>query len=75
MVVGMTALEVLELVRDLASQEWQEPDGSRKCAVDNRGRRLWFLSEDLMAEVRSAIAAAEHGSPVRSPYLDQEHQS
>ena len=51
-------LEALQLVVDLASQEWQESDGSRKCATDNQGRRLWFISPDMIDEVRAAIAKA-----------------
>lgn len=51
-------LEALDLITSLASQEWQEPDGSRKGATDNQGRRMWFISADVMQEARAAILKA-----------------
>jgi hypothetical protein len=54
----LTVLEALQLVVDLSSQEWQEADGARKGATDNQGRRLWFISPDVMNEARAAIAKA-----------------
>lgn len=48
--------EALGLVCDLASQEWQEADGSRRGATDNSGARLWFIGGDVM---QAAVAARE----------------
>lgn len=48
--------EALLIVTELASQEWQEQDGSRKGATDNDGRRLWFISEAAMESARAALA-------------------
>jgi hypothetical protein len=56
---SLTKREVLELVRDCSSQEWQQPDGKLMGATDNQGRRLWFISEDVMQAVRHSL--------VRSP--------
>ena len=58
-------LEAAELVSDLASQEWQEPDGRRCGAVDNFGKRLWFIGDDLMQELRLAITDAKRTKPRR----------
>lgn len=52
-------LEALELVADLASQEWQESDGVRRAAIDNFGERQWFIGNDVMAAARAAIAKAK----------------
>lgn len=49
--------QALGLVIDLSSKEWQESDGSRKGATDNQGRRLWFISPDVMQAVVAALAA------------------
>ena len=54
MTTKFTPIEVLELICDTASQEWQESNGERKGAIDNQGRRLWFIGEDIMQEVRKA---------------------
>ena len=51
----LTMREALELVRDCSSQEWQQPDGKRMGATDNSGRRMWFISEDVMQAVHEAI--------------------
>lgn len=51
--------EALGLVCDLASQEWQEEDGSRKAATDNSGARLWFVSADVMQAARRALGNEE----------------
>lgn len=51
-------LQVIELVSDLSSQEWQDADGKRHAATDNQGRRFWFISEDVMQAVRSVRAKA-----------------
>jgi hypothetical protein len=52
-------LEALKLVVDLSSQVWQEPDGTHKCALDNQGRRVWLINQDVMDEVVEAINRAE----------------
>jgi len=52
-------LAALSLISHLSSQEWQEPDGTRKGATDNQGKRMWFVSDDVMREIRAAIAKAE----------------
>ena len=44
--------EVIEMVADLSSQEWQERDGTRKGATDNFGNRMWFISDSVMREVK-----------------------
>jgi acyl-CoA-binding protein len=49
-------VEALSLVTDLSSQEWQQPDGKRMGATDNQGRRMWFISEDVMQTARALIA-------------------
>lgn len=51
----LTTRDVLELVRDCSSQEWQQPDGKRMGATDNSGRRMWFITEDVMQAVREAL--------------------
>jgi hypothetical protein len=50
------ALAALEIICDLASMEWQEPDGSRKGAVDNWGERLYFVSKELIEGARAILA-------------------
>lgn len=52
-------LELMQLVNDCASQEWQDPDGKKKAAVDNSGHRLWFISEPVMQEIKTALAEAK----------------
>lgn len=54
-------LDALRLVVDLSSQEWQESDGRRMGATDNQGRRLWFISIDVMEEARAVVAKATKG--------------
>lgn len=44
--------DVIEMVADLSSQEWQERDGTRKGATDNFGGRMWFISDSVMWEVK-----------------------
>ncbi len=58
---SLSLLDVLQLVRDCSSQEWQEADGSRKGATDNSGKRMWFITESVMEEVRAAIVRATGG--------------
>lgn len=50
-------LETLQLVVDLASTEWQNITGKRCCTVDNQGRRLHFISEDVIQAVRDELEA------------------
>lgn len=50
-------VEAAGLVADLASTEWQEPDGSRKGATDNFGKRMYFVSAELIDGLRAALAA------------------
>jgi hypothetical protein len=54
----LTMREALELVRDCSSQEWQQPDGKRMGATDNSGRRMWFITEDVMQAVRDVLSPA-----------------
>lgn len=54
--------DALALVADLSSQEWQDEAGKRYAATDNQGRRFWFITEDVMQEVRAAIARATQPS-------------
>jgi hypothetical protein len=63
----LTLREALELVRDCSSQEWQQPDGKRMGATDNEGRRMWFITEDVMQAVRAALskAGATHDEGVK----------
>lgn len=51
--------EALELNRNLASQEWQEREGRRMAATDNRGNRLWFVSNEIMEVAREALSKKE----------------
>ena len=51
------ALDALELVKDCSSQEWQQADGKRMAATDNQGRKFWFITQDTMEFVSSALAA------------------
>jgi hypothetical protein len=55
----LTMRDVLELVRDCSSQEWQQPDGKRMAATDNQGRRFWFITDDVMQVVRHALGKHE----------------
>ena len=48
--------DVIEMVADLSSQEWQERDGTRKGTTDNLGKRMWFISDSVMQEVKKASA-------------------
>jgi hypothetical protein len=64
--------DVLELVRDLSSQEWQDASGKRFGATDNQGRRLWFISEDVMHEVRAALASAPQAVRMDSTRITQQ---
>jgi hypothetical protein len=57
----LTMREALELVRDFSSQEWQQPDGKRMGATDNSGRRLWFITDDVMQAVRKSLAGDRNG--------------
>jgi hypothetical protein len=57
----LTTREALELVRDCSSQEWQQPDGKRMGATDNQGRRMWFITENVMQAVCAALIASEGG--------------
>ena len=66
----ITALDALELVRDLASQEWQSEDGKRHTAVGNDGKRFWFITDDVMQEV-SAILAAHEAKKQQQDHLTQ----
>lgn len=50
-------IAVIELVNDTASQEWQESDGRRMAATDNSGKRMWFISDDVMQELKAAYKA------------------
>lgn len=50
-------LETLQLVVDLASTEWQNSTGKRCYTVDNQGRRLHFISEDVIQAVRDELEA------------------
>lgn len=52
-------IAVVELVNDTASQEWQETDGRRMAATDNSGNRMWFISDDVMQELKSVFKAAK----------------
>lgn len=67
-----TMREALDLVRDLSSQEWQQPDGKRMGATDNQGRRMWFITEDVMQVVRDSLgemaspAPSGQGDPMRA---------
>lgn len=57
----LTMRDALELVRDCSSLEWQQPDGKRMGATDNQGRRMWFITEDVMRAVRKALGVTtEH---------------
>ena len=56
---ALTTREVLRLIVDCSSQEWQEPNGKRMGATDNMGRRMWFISDDLMKEAHAALARVE----------------
>lgn len=51
--------ELIMLVADLSSQEWQERDGARKGATDNFGNRMWFISDSVMQEVKKMRAKLE----------------
>jgi hypothetical protein len=51
--------DALEIICDTASTEWQESDGSRKGAIDNRGERLYFVSKELIEEGRALLAALD----------------
>lgn len=50
--------DALEIICYCSSQEWQEADGSIKSATDNRGRKFWFITEDVMREARAAFTKA-----------------
>ena len=52
-------LEVMQLVNDCSSQEWQEADGSRRAATDNSGKRMWFISDDVMQELKKTLSDAK----------------
>lgn len=55
---ALTLREAAELIADTASTEWQEADGRRMGATDNRGNRLYFVSADLIESLRAAISNA-----------------
>lgn len=48
--------DILELICDTASTEWQESDGSRKGAIDNAGERLYFIDKGIMDEAKAIVA-------------------
>ncbi|TCU92577.1 hypothetical protein [Paracandidimonas soli] len=48
--------ETMHTVADLASQEWQDQHGKRMAATGNDGKRFWFITDDVMQEVRAALA-------------------
>lgn len=52
---ALSRRDVLELVRDCSSQEWMQPDGKLMSAIDNQGRRFWFITEDVMQAVRDVL--------------------
>jgi hypothetical protein len=64
----MSKRDVLELIRDCSSQEWQDASGKLFGATDNQGRRLWLISEDVMREVRAVLASAPQA--VREPLTE-----
>jgi hypothetical protein len=53
--------DAARLVVNLASQEWQESDGSRRGATDNSGKRMWFIGDDVMQELRAALLNCNAG--------------
>lgn len=59
--------ELIMLVADLSSQEWQERDGARKGATDNFGNRMWFISDSVMQEVKKNASKAGGDSMKHNP--------
>ena len=52
-------LEAATSLLSLAYQEFQKDDGSRHSVLDNSGRKVWLIQEDVMRDLWIAMDAAE----------------
>lgn len=53
--------EIAELCCELAYQVFQKEDGTRHVVLDNQGRKVWMLSDELMRDLRAAINGGSVG--------------